>query len=104
MHLDVGLVASSFVPSSAGSPFEWESPRGETGHMRRIYVEIALTKTEGGILLTLRHTGLAGRPEAAENHRQGWVSTLGWLADSLTGRRGPYDEPLHGDSPDQSAP
>jgi uncharacterized protein YndB with AHSA1/START domain len=37
-----------------------------------------LTPENGGTLVTIRHTGLAARPEAAQAYR-GWPRMLGWI-------------------------
>jgi uncharacterized protein YndB with AHSA1/START domain len=32
-----------------------------------------------GTLVTLRHSGFTGQPQAAKNHAQGWRRVLGWM-------------------------
>lgn len=41
-----------------------------------------LTPAQGGTLVTIRHTGLAARPELAQSYR-GWPRMLGWIQQYL---------------------
>jgi uncharacterized protein YciI len=42
-----------------------------------------LMPIEGGTRVTISHKGFGGRPEACENHKDGWMQVLGWLAGHL---------------------
>jgi uncharacterized protein YndB with AHSA1/START domain len=82
----------------------WENTKGETagmgGHFKTIdpnqgfdlsfvgshaknYIDevtVRLGPDNTGTKVVLRHSGLAGRPEAYTNYQQGWTLILGWLA------------------------
>jgi uncharacterized protein YndB with AHSA1/START domain len=53
-------------------------------------VEIRLEPIAGGTRLTLRHSGLEGRPDAAKSHELGWIAALTHLASWLIAVGGVY--------------
>lgn len=38
-----------------------------------------LIAEHSGTRVTIRHSGFAGQPQAAQDHGQGWVRVLGWM-------------------------